>query len=182
MRELAAFVKALDLPLSRVRWWDVSEGVITKAMVEASGWRDYVCAVHRTPKDWIGVILFYGQYFFVTGSTDHIPIVRFGAEVAFWRLEQGKQPVEPDFAQMPEIRNPWYGDTAMVTPSFYLSPEGAGYSDNELILRVLAHLNDADYEFAGRLVGFDFPKEFYNKEFDRLRRSAAEQRFDIRNP
>ncbi len=167
MRNLIAIIQALHVPVSEVTFWDETRGVQTaESLVEG----DNVLAEHITQRGNAGLLCYWMQHKLDDPDPAYDPpacpcrggLQRLVNEQGFWRLDQAGQPLQNlDFIR--EIRNPWYSDAGCCAPCFYLTPVANADVHTTLIFNSPDALQ-VDYEIAGRLIGFDFPQSYLDRE------------------
>ena len=174
MTNLVAIIQALKLPVSEVRFWDETVGIIQAPDLVAGA---NVVATHRTQRGNAGCLCYWMQYYWITPAPDcpcRGDLHRLSAAPesdTFWRLSMAGQAL-PNLDHVREIRNPWYSDAGCPPPCFYLIPPAGADVDTVLTF----HSPDAaqeGYDVGGRLIGFDFPQVLLDKEQTALDRRRS---------
>lgn len=164
MRNLIAIIEALGVPISEVTFWDETVGVIAADDLVAG---DNVLAEHVTQRGDTGLLCYWMQHYYPDPAEtcpcrgELYPLGSVGETAQYWRLSMAGQPL-PNLSFVREIRNPWYSDAGCCPPCFYLTPVGRANTRTVLTFNTAAA--QAGYSVAGRLIGFDFPQRYMDKE------------------
>lgn len=166
MTNILAIINALGVPIAEIVFWDVSVGVVPAADLVAGR---NILGQHVTQRAHTGILCYWMQHYFpivelpaceCRGSL--YPLPDSGEAIAFWRVAMENAAL-PGLSRFHEVRNPWYSDAGLCAGCFHPTPA----SSADVPITIEFHSPDAiqaGYVVAGRLLGFDFPQDYLDKE------------------
>lgn len=163
MNNLTSLIEALRIPVSEVVFWDETRGVIEAGDLD-TGYN--LLGEHISPNGYTGCLCYWMQHWIgdppVAGNRGILyPLPQAGETRAYWRVAISTAAL-PGLAAFFEIRNPWYSDAGLGAPCFYLTPTAEANVPIRISITVPAA--QQGYVVAGRVIGFDFPQRYLDKE------------------
>lgn len=162
MRDLAALIESLKVPIIELRWWEES-GIIDRDVVIAKLDIDYILASHQTPGGFIPVLLWYGQYYW-SAAIEPEENWTLTLETGYWRVEVSGQPPEESLGNLRHIRKPWYPNMGAIQPCFYIGTPTKSGACSEILIHPILDPDAAGFLIGGFISGVDVPRQYFDKQ------------------
>lgn len=167
MTALELLIKRLGIHPEAVQIWDPEPTFVTYDEQEPPTFPvNQVLVQHIVPTGRVGVLVHWFQ-FIATDPAPTQPMWVYPLPAGnYWQVRIGREPIK-DLHRIHIIKNPMSGYGSAFCPMvMYPTPRTAGQTPIDIVFHMTTALPFALFYVTARIVGFDFPAEYWDRSLD----------------